>query len=429
MNDDFNTCIDIARTIGYIIKGVETNQHKLINKAIRQHARIRKMATKTQLEKIISIYVPLTTATYSVLLEAAKKIPESNDTADMDVDGVAEGEGKKKEVSADVSSVPPTSILPEVEIYIFTTVVTALLRENLDIDAAYYCNLLVDRIRAFNRRSLDLLSAKAYFYFSLAYERIEKLENIRPTLLALYRTTCVRHDDMGQAVLENLILRNYLEYNLVEQAHTFSLRTTFPEGASNNQFCRFLYYIGRIQAIQLEYSESYQRLMLASRKAPQDGALGFNSTVQKLAIIVQLLMGEVPEKRIFFQKELCVPLSSYFELTQAVRNGDLQQFNAVVAKYETDFKMDKNLTLVHRLGHNVLKTGLRKISLSYSRIALADVASKLHLPSASSAEYICAKAIRDGVIEASVEHERGWLVSTEMIDVYSTEEPQNAFHK
>ncbi len=34
-----------------------------------------------------------------------------------------------------------------------------------------------------------------------------------------------------------------------------------------------------------------------------------------------------------------------------------------------------------RLGHNVIKTGLRKISLSYSRIALADIAAKLHLVS------------------------------------------------
>ena len=50
--------------------------------------------------------------------------------------------------------------------------------------------------------------------------------------------------------------------------------------------------------------------------------------------------------------------------------------------------------LVERLGHNVLKTGLRKISISYSRISLADIAAKLHLPSATAAEYICAKAIR-----------------------------------
>ena len=193
--------------------------------------------------------------------------------------------------------------------------------------------------------------------------------------------------------------------------------------------------------------------------------------------------------------------------SQAVRNGSIQRFNEVVAKYGPAFKADKNHTLVQRLGHNVLKTGiverasdlffyssffltlfdnvsplfvsppdillltlicsktraserfldccscklqpslvsyfirlsyltyphftspsitsphlcshslldilssdpdfssflsylgalltgLRKISVSYSRISLSDIASKLHLPSASAAEYICAKAIR-----------------------------------
>lgn len=77
----------------------------------------------------------------------------------------------------------------------------------------------------------------------------------------------------------------------------------------------------------------------------------------------------------------------------------------------------------------MLKTGLRKISTSYSRISLADIAEKLHLSSATAAEYICAKAIRDGVIEAKIDHENGYLTSHELVDIYSTEEPQNAFHK
>ena len=41
----------------------------------------------------------------------------------------------------------------------------------------------------------------------------------------------------------------------------------------------------RIQAIQLEYTESFQRLMLASRKAPQDTADGFNVLIHKLSIL------------------------------------------------------------------------------------------------------------------------------------------------
>jgi len=84
---------------------------------------------------------------------------------------------------------------------------------------------------------------------------------------------------------------------------------------------------------------------------------------------------------------------------------------------------------VERLGHNVLKTGLRKISLSYSRITLADVAAKLHLPSVVAAEYVCAKAIRDGVIDATLDHANGFLLSNDQADLYSTVEPQKAFHK
>ena len=36
---------------------------------------------------------------------------------------------------------------------------------------------------------------------------------------------------------------------------------------------------------------------------------------------------------------------------------------------------------------------------------------------------------RDGVIEASIDHSNSWLLSNEVVDLYSTEEPQKAFHK
>ena len=116
--------------------------------------------------------------------------------------------------------------------------------------------------------------------------------------------------------------------------------------------------------------------------------------VYKLAVLVQLLMGDIPERSLFNQPELRQALKPYLSLTQAVRNGNLHQFSEVTTKYAPLFKADKNDTLVQRLGHNVLKTGLRKLSVSYSRISLADVAAKLMLPSAKAAEYICAKAIR-----------------------------------
>lgn len=415
------TIADISRIVSYINKGVELNQPRLLQRAIRQNSLIRRNVTKEQLTQTVSKYIPATHVTFQPMMDALGHL------AAAEVEDVFD---KMSQDGGD-DDTPCDAVIPEVEVYIFTLIVTTLLRNSLTELAAFHATILVDRIRMFSRRTLDLFSAKSFFYYSLAYERLDRMDYIRPTLLALYRSACLHRDDMNQAVLLNLLLRNYLHYNLVEQAQILASKTTFPENASNNQFCRYLFSMGRIQAIQLEYSEAFLRLTTAARKAPQDdSAKGFAITVHKLTVIVQLLMGEIPERSSFNSSPVVtLALKPYLALTKAVRDGNLHEFSNVVTEHQDTFKADKNYSLIQRLSHNVLKTGLRKISVSYSRISLADVAEKLQLASAQSAEYICARAIKDGVIEASIDHENGWLTSNEIIDVYSTEEPQKAFHR
>ena len=94
----------------------------------------------------------------------------------------------------------------------------------------------------------------------------------------------------------------------------------------------------------------------------------------------------------------------------AVRAGSLSQFQATLQTHAAQFTSDCTLTLLSRLRQNVIKTGLRKLSLAYSRISLRDICLKLHLESEEDAEYVVGKAIRDGVIDASIVHERGWMV-------------------
>jgi hypothetical protein len=65
-------------------------------------------------------------------------------------------------------------------------------------------------------------------------------------------------------------------------------------------------------------------------------------------------------------------------------------------------------------------TGLRKINISYSRISFEDITKKLALDNAQDAEFICAKAIRDGVIDATIDHAKGWMQSKEITDVNVT---------
>ncbi len=74
-----------------------------------------------------------------------------------------------------------------------------------------------------------------------------------------------------------------------------------------------------------------------------------------------------------------------------MRVGDVIAFNAVLSSNEAVFRRDLTLPLIVRLRQNVIKTGLKKISLTYSRISFADIATKLHLDSATDAQFLCAK--------------------------------------
>ncbi|CAM9767497.1 unnamed protein product [Chrysoparadoxa australica] len=318
---------------------------------------------------------------------------------------------------------------PELEIYTSTLVLTTAMRESKMEQAAALSIALLARINQYNRRSLDTLASKVTFYYALVHERLSRLPEIRPKLLALHRTSCLRHDDIGQAVALNLLLRNLLSQNLLDQAYKLATKTNFPESASNNQFSRYLFYMGRIQALQLDYSDAFSKLTQSSRKAPQNTALPFRLVVQKHIIIVQQLLGEVPERSMFNQTGLRIALQPYLELTQSVRLGNLNGFHDVVERHGAVFRRDSTFTLIQRLAHNVIKTGLRKVNLSYSKISLADVCSKVQLESVASAEFVCAKAVRDGVIDATINHEEGCMESQEQLDLYATGEPQQAYHK
>lgn len=321
------------------------------------------------------------------------------------------------------------STLPELEIFCYLIVLLFLIDQKLYNEAKACAAASIARLKSLKRRVADVLASKLYSFYSLSYELTGDLAEIRGELLTLHRLTTLHHDELGQETLLNLLLRNYLHYNLYDQAE--KLRSKAPSfGAhSNQQHCRHLFYIGKIQTIQLEYTDAKESLLQAARKAPV-AARGFRIQCNKWAVIVRLLLGEIPERTMFMQKGMEKALRPYFELTNAVRIGDLELFRGVTEKFSSTFDKDRTHNLIVRLRHNVIRTGLRNISISYSRISLADVAKKLRLDSpnpVADAESIVAKAIRDGAIDATLDHANGWMLSKETGDIYSTTEPQSAF--
>lgn len=135
--------------------------------------------------------------------------------------------------------------------------------------------------------------------------------------LAAQRTASLRHDDDTQASLINRLLRGYLHYNLYDQADKLVSKTTFPPSASNPQFARYHYFLGRIKAVQLNYTAAHTNLQQAIRRAPAaKTAPGFYQAVHKLFVIVELLMGDIPERGLFRHPVLEKALGAYFDIVK-----------------------------------------------------------------------------------------------------------------
>lgn len=395
--------------------GAYAKEVRRIVRAVRLTIMLRRKLKAATLSAFLNFALAPGSEAHSKL---SSYLPKEDDR-DMDVD-----------TASSAAQVPAKYSLPEIEIYCYLLVLIFLIDQKRYDEAKACSSASIARLKNINRRTVDILASRLYFYYSYSYELTNSLAEIRGNLLALHRMATLRHDELGQETLLNLLLRNYLHYNLYDQAEKLRSKAPRFEAHSNQQFCRYLFYLGKIRTIQLEYTDAKESLLQAARKAPV-AARSFRIQCNKWAIIVRLLLGEIPERTVFMQKGMKKALTPYFELTNAVRIGDLELFRTVAEKFSSTFSSDRTNNLIVRLRHNVIRTGLRNISISYSRISLSDVAKKLRLDSdnpVADAESIVAKAIRDGAIDATIDHSNGWMLSKETGDIYCTNEPQIAFH-
>jgi len=425
--------VDIKNNFALLERAVSLFDARFSLRALRSISSIRKRLTADILAQVITDTYPASNSIAKGLLAALGKDHatfnrQSSSEMEIDNDSKSSKSGLKKE---------PKENIPEIDIFLGILVQVHFLDIKANKKGADFSSYLAERIHSLNRRTLDSLSARAYFYYSMFCEQLAPLPpsplspmiSIRPTLLAALRTAVLRKDIDTQSTVIVLLLRNYLASSHITQADLLVSHTKFPENASNNQVARYLYYLGRIRAIQLRYTEAHEHLTAATRKAPSSpSAAGFSQTATKLLLVVELLMGDIPDRATFRMASLERALAPYLLLVQAVRVGNLEDFELAIKEHSDTFRRDSTYTLILRLRQNVIRTGIRMMSLSYSRISLRDICIRLHLGSEESAEYIVAKAIKDGVIEASLDRERGFMKSKEIGDVYATREPGEAFH-
>lgn len=264
------------------------------------------------------------------------------------------------------------------------------------------CRAIIQRTMGFNMRELDPILARLFSLYVKIGQQISQVAAIHSDLMSSLRTCQLRHDNEALCTIHNGLARVYLLTQQWDLMAKLMQSSPFPtDSASHNQLARHFYYTARLEAVRLNYLQSFECLEQALRKAPQD-ARSFRTVCYKLFVVVRLLIGEIPSLDIFKDPQL----RHYYHLARAVRKGDLLSFKALLAVGSGSaraFSGDGTEGLILRLHQNVLKAGLKRINTSYSRIPLADIQCRLSLDSLEDTVMILMKAIRDRVISGTIE--------------------------
>lgn len=282
--------------------------------------------------------------------------------------------------------------------------------------------LILQRTIAFNMRELDPLLARILSRHVSASSSSSDQSQVHNDVMTALRTCQLRHDKESMCTAHNCLARIYTGTRQWDMLDHLLTNSSFPaDFASHNQLARHYYYAARLAAVQLDYANARDLVEQALRKAPADGAAGFKTACNKLLVVVQLLTGEIPRLSLFRNPSLW----HYYRLSKAVRAGDLPGFQGLLQTNSSAFQQDGTDGLVLRLHQNVLKAGLRRIAIAYSRISIGDICNTLGLASEQDCIQVVMKAIRDGVIHGRIEQQQVFVSLNRMTQ--SQAPPADAF--
>jgi len=186
----------IASNLRTVHAATAAGDTRLMGRIVRSFANLRRTLTTEVLVKLVDEFVDESRPFKAKFLEYAAigvDVVMDEPAPPAPKEGEPPAEEKKKIETKFPKFDKPYS--PEFEAYALLLVLIRLIdQKQHEKDAA---DVLVLWLKTQNRRTLDFFTTRAYFYWSMAYERSGGLEQIRAELLAAYRTACLRHDVMG----------------------------------------------------------------------------------------------------------------------------------------------------------------------------------------------------------------------------------------
>ena len=200
---------DIKANFTLLERAVAQFDARFILRVLRSISSIRTPLSQDLLAQVITETYSSTNPVARTLLAALGKEDASFEKPDalseMDIDTHA----KDKPQATGKPTTTPKDVLPEVDTYLSILVQIHLYDTKATEFGAKFSSNLVEKLRTLNRRTLDALSARVYYYYSLFFEQLAPLPpspmasvvSIRPQLLAALRTSVLRKDQDTRATI------------------------------------------------------------------------------------------------------------------------------------------------------------------------------------------------------------------------------------
>lgn len=162
---DLLTLEDLRQQVSLIEKSVQMKDSRFVSRVLRALPATRKKLNSSVLTALVNGYFTTQSSDKGKMLEYVSQ------TMETDVKPPA-----FQPRSAKASTQP---LLPEVSTYIKLLVLIYLIDTKENEKAVAWATSIVESLSTLNRRSLDSLQAKCYFYYARAHELVGQLESIR----------------------------------------------------------------------------------------------------------------------------------------------------------------------------------------------------------------------------------------------------------
>lgn len=159
----FLTSLDLNKFIGQVKRTATTNEARYATRAVRHtFTRLRRKLTSNLLLKAINEHLPQSDLKAKLLQYLGVNPEVCTHLLSQFFTHFPKG--------MEVEAQPASNVEPEVDVYLHLLVAVFLLDQKNYKASSELLKNLVNRMGAWNRRTMDSLSGKVYFYFARAHE-------------------------------------------------------------------------------------------------------------------------------------------------------------------------------------------------------------------------------------------------------------------